>query len=536
LIEISTIERGAPILEPDKCDSPCGQPPLAAKQKWADHHGAMNLNITYDQVTLNTAPSTFFTAVNYVVNLFDSTFTNNVTINIKIGYGELPYDNSVMPPLGKSVCIFSNPTYLQVRQILTNEAAAGSDTLPLVPPITGNLTLTTAQAKALGLLGPSTALDGWIGIASNAQLQHLGDTWSFSPTATPTGSQFLGGQFYIVGVLEHELSEVMGRTSLIHAAGEYSVMDLYRYQAAGVRQTGIGDASYFSIDSGQTNLGSWNNAQIASGDLGDWAPSAGPSGVFKYSGADAFLNNSAPGQINSLSATDLTLMKAIGWNIDFLSGLSMGQQTELIYIGYFNRSADGGGLSFWEGQDASAQAGGQSAALALTNIANSFTPQAETIAIYPFLANANPNYSDPTVQAGLTTFVESVYGNLFGHAADSGGLAYWVGQIEGGAVGLGPAVLAIANGAQGADATILQNKLSVASDFTTLTTAANLPVNATFLAEAKAILAGVDGISLNDASVTAAEALIAPWVASHPHGASIALVGSALPASHALLG
>jgi len=50
----------------------------------------------------------------------------------------------------------------------------------------------------------------------------------------------------------------------------------------------------------------------------------------------------------------------------------------LIYIGYFNRSADAGGFSFWEGQDATAQAGGQSAGVAVTNIANSFAPQPET--------------------------------------------------------------------------------------------------------------------------------------------------------------
>ena len=224
---------------------------------------------------------------------------------------------------------------------------------------------------------------------------------------------------------------------------------------------------------------------------------------------------------------------------DLLSTLSLDQQTELIYIGYYNRAADAGGFSFWEGQDAHAQAAattggfGQSAAVALTNIANSFTPQAETIAIYPFLSNTAPNYSDPTVQAGLATFIENVYGNLFGHTADSGGLAYWTGQLESGAVGLGAAVLAIANGAQGSDAIILQNKITVALDFTNLTGAANVPATSALLAEAKTILAGVDGISLNDASVTAAEALIAPWIATDEATASsVAVVGHAMSAVH----
>ena len=212
----------------------------------------------------------------------------------------------------------------------------------------------------------------------------------------------------------------------------------------------------------------------------------------------------------SVSGTEKASLDGITETITFsgqlktqglLSLLSSDQQTELIYIGYYDRAADGGGFNFWEGQDALAQAPtttggfGQSAAVALTNIANSFTPQAETIAIYPFLSNPNPNFSDPTVQAGLTTFIENVYGNLFGHSADSGGLAYWTGQIESGAVGLGAAVLAIANGATGSDAIILENKITVALDFTHLTSAANLP-SSSVVAEAKIVLAGVDGVLL----------------------------------------
>ena len=63
------------------------------------------------------------------------------------------------------------------------------------------------------------------------------------------------------------------------------------------------------------------------------------------------------------------------------------------------------------------------------------------------------------------------------------------------------------------------------------------------MTEAKIILAGVDGLSLNDASVTAAEELIAPWIASQPHAAglsasvpefaSVALIGLADTIQHA---
>src|SRR5947207_12131703 len=54
----------------------------------------MNLNISYSSNTLTNAPAAFFSAVNYVVNAFDSLFTNAVTVNVQIGYGTFPLDRS----------------------------------------------------------------------------------------------------------------------------------------------------------------------------------------------------------------------------------------------------------------------------------------------------------------------------------------------------------------------------------------------------------------------------------------------------------
>ena len=60
----------------------------------------MNLNISYGSTS--GAPAAFFSAVNYVVGLFDSTFTNNVTINIEVGYGTFQSDGSTVQPLAES--------------------------------------------------------------------------------------------------------------------------------------------------------------------------------------------------------------------------------------------------------------------------------------------------------------------------------------------------------------------------------------------------------------------------------------------------
>src|SRR6266852_6289548 len=100
----------------------------------------MQINVTYDSNTLASAPSAFFATVNFVVNLFDTTFTNTATINIEVGYGKFPLDGSTVE-------------------------------------------------KALCLIGSNSTLDGWVCVASNATLQTHGDAWSFSPPATPGSNQ-----------------------------------------------------------------------------------------------------------------------------------------------------------------------------------------------------------------------------------------------------------------------------------------------------------------------------------------------------------
>ena len=71
-----------------------------------------------------------------------------------------------------------------------------------------------------------------------------------------------------------------------------------------------GGAAYFSVNNGTTNLGTWNN-NPNNGDLGDWYGSPYPSGGAK----DAANDYSSSGVINAFSASDITLMQALGWTV-----------------------------------------------------------------------------------------------------------------------------------------------------------------------------------------------------------------------------
>ena len=176
-------------------------------------------------------------------------------------------------------------------------------------------------------------------------------------------------------------------------------------------------------------------------------------------------------------------------------------QLESLYVGYFGRAADPAGLQYWTNQ---LNAG----TISLAGISASFSVQPEAIAKYPYLAS--PTVSDPT------TFVNSVYNQLFGHTADTAGLAFWVAQLnaaKGSPTAVGQMILNIISGATGTDDTVIKNRVDVATDFTTQAANAGTTWNAAAAAQSSAELATVTDTA---ASVTAAKAATTAFIATAP--------------------
>ena len=81
-----------------------------------------------------------------------------------------------------------------------------------------------------------------------------------------------------------------------------------------------------------------------------------------------------------------------------------------LYFAYFLRIPDYGGLNFWIGRHRSGDS--------LAAISDQFATSPEFVATYGSLDNAQ--------------FVQRVYSNVLARAPDSGGLAFWVGQMNAG--------------------------------------------------------------------------------------------------------
>ena len=266
----------------------------------------VDINVEYDtsvtnlKTTNSTLYSEFTNGVDAAVQALEGLFTSPITVTIDVGYGEIDGQALGSDDLGESETNWVDENYSAVRNALLAENAPGASTLPTTSPDQGTLELSTAQAKALGLTANNNSVDGYIGLSSSLP-------FSYAAGVTPSSNEY-----YFVGVVEHEMTEAMGRVSLVdEQPTDYSLMDLYRYTSSGVRDltasNRTGSTAYFSIDDGATNLGTWNNVP-SNGDLGDWYPS-GPA----PNGDDAFNDYSDPGVINVISSDDATLMQAIGF-------------------------------------------------------------------------------------------------------------------------------------------------------------------------------------------------------------------------------
>jgi Peptidase M10 serralysin C terminal len=260
------------------------------------------INIVWD-ASVQFAPSGFTASVLAAVQYLESLFSDPVTININVGYGQVGGASLGSTALGQSETYLTSVSYATLLTALQVDAKTATDTtavgsLPATNPLNGNFWISTSEAKALGLIsGSSTALDGYVGFCSSPGIFDYDNTDGVT-----------AGAYDFYDTVLHEFTEVMGRILLTgstigNTPSSYDALDLFHYSSTGVRDFSASTAGYFSVDGGATNLGQFN--PVAGGDAGDWASSMGNDAF------DAFSN---PGVVNSVSTGDLAAMDAIGWD------------------------------------------------------------------------------------------------------------------------------------------------------------------------------------------------------------------------------
>ena len=243
-------------------------------------------------------------AFNAVAADYDHAFGSRATVYVGVGWGEVGGTPLPAADVGASESnLYGASSYGHVRALLARVAAGNPADRTLAqalahlpgraPPGSGSYVVTSAEAKALGIINPAaTGDDGHIGFAGSPA------GWSFNPAAVGAG------QYDFEAVAAHELSEVLGRISGVDQGVWRTPFDLFRYSAPGALSYSFAAHTYFSIDGGATALEQFNAA--ATGDRGDWATTTGTRDSF-----DAFIGR---GQHKAVSAVDLAVLDSIGWS------------------------------------------------------------------------------------------------------------------------------------------------------------------------------------------------------------------------------
>jgi Ca2+-binding RTX toxin-like protein len=262
----------------------------------------LSINLVWDS-SVGSAPTGFTADVLQVAQYYVDHFTDPVTLNINVGYGEAG-SYSLNGALGMSLSYLQSSTYTQIKAALSADAnptdstdVSAVNSLLGDPTSGGHYWLTTAEAKAMGLLTSTTNIDGSVGFSNSSGIFDYDNSNGVS-----------SGQYDFTAVVAHEFSEVMGRLLLVggtvgSTSNSYDVLDLFHYSKAGAHDLSGSLAGYFSVDNGTTHLHNFN--VTAGGDPGDWASSSTP---------DAFDAFGTPGAVAPISSSDLTVLDAIGWN------------------------------------------------------------------------------------------------------------------------------------------------------------------------------------------------------------------------------
>jgi hypothetical protein len=151
---------------------------------------------------------------------------------------------------------------------------------------------------------------------------------------------------------------------------------------------------------------------------------------------------------------------------DSVTDTAYSELAQALYVSYFGRAADMGGLKSFQARLAGLNAPSSVAELSgryhsdagVKVLIDSFASSAESSALY---------------SGDNKAFVRAIYTNLLGREPDQGGLDFWSNALNAGALTRANASLSIMAGAQAntttqgkLDAQLIGNKISVASNFT----------------------------------------------------------------------
>jgi hypothetical protein len=245
-------------------------------------------NVAFNLIPEAGTPQFAIDAFTAAANRWSAVLADNITVNVQIGFSSLgpfiigqtgsefaeyTYTDTVTA-LGNRrtsaddysahAALQPGPSYNRIINHTSNNPNGANSTTPYLNQM-NRVGMTTANAKALGLLGPTATLDGLIRFNSDL-------AFDFNPA---DGISF--GHFDFLGVVAHELGHALGFVSGVddidYLGGAYpdstfssNLLDLFRYSTTSLGfGAGVTDYTadtrdkFFSLDGGQTSIALFSN-------------------------------------------------------------------------------------------------------------------------------------------------------------------------------------------------------------------------------------------------------------------------------------
>ena len=286
----------------------------------------LTINPTFDSSILNDPNAAAIEAmINRAISVYESLFSDPITVQIAFRWTTTADPCGPIGGLGQScTAIYDEPWNTYINALRADAQTSNDTTANASLPssmLSTSVTVSSANGRAVGLDTPGTLqyhggnYDGTVTLNSSNPFQ-------FTRPINPSN-------YDAQQVTEHEIDEVIGFGSDINTSNNRMPQDLFSWSSAGVRSFSTSGIRYFSINSGTTNIVSFN--QDSSGDFGDWFSENCPQ-------THPYVQNAfgCPGQSSDISATspEGVNLDVIGY--DLASGTASSWAVRA--LGDFNRN------------------------------------------------------------------------------------------------------------------------------------------------------------------------------------------------------
>jgi FG-GAP-like repeat len=273
------------------------------------------VHATFDtSITGNPNSAAIEATINRAVSIFESLFSDPITIEILFRYSTSGPDGHSLPSgtLSQSNFGYYTISWDAYINALRADATSSNDNVANASlpgsALTANIGTASANGRAVGLDTPTAMFaDGTVGNGGPYDgIVTLNSSSSFQFTRPPAAGNYDAQRSF-----EHEMDEVIGFGSHLNILGNsLRPQDLFSWSSNSQRNTTSSGTRYFSIDRGVTNI--VNFSQDSHGDFGDWLSDACPQSnpyvqnAFGCSGQSSDITDTSPEGIN---------LDVIGYNL-----------------------------------------------------------------------------------------------------------------------------------------------------------------------------------------------------------------------------